>query len=164
MRSRHRASIRAALWASWLLFLAGLALPAFRATQVGRDPEYVLGIFALALGPMALLDGHYAWLANPLLLISWLCTTKQMREAAQFLAALAFIIAGTFLLGGTLSDGGSGELRYRVSIGYFAWLASILCAALAGLIPEERPETPPATISALMGPISERPPPSGKPQ
>lgn len=117
------------------LFAGSLALPAY---SIGCGGAF-LGIFAFLLGPVDLLAFHPFWLANPLLLGSWLMLGKQSRLPALAFAVAAGAAASAFWFGENkvVIAGASCPSTYVVLSGYFVWLASIgtqlLAAALAHL-------------------------------
>jgi hypothetical protein len=116
--------------ASVVLFFLSLALPAIRPAVGGAQ----FGIFAFLLGPIGLFAGHFSWLANPLLWLAWRQFNKNEQGVTLFLAAFSLLIALSFLLGKTIAVGSSGEYPYRVLIGYYVWIASIVAALAAPLV------------------------------
>ncbi|WP_454858179.1 hypothetical protein [Rhizobium binxianense] len=134
--TRARAHPAIAEWTllivSLLLYALCLAQPAYRSGVAGRL-EVTPGWLALLTGWMAVTSGMIAWLANPLLLASWVLVAFQ-RRAALFTAAAAMLLALSFLLHEQImvdEAGNYGPLGHD-GAGYWCWLASIgltLCAA-----------------------------------
>jgi hypothetical protein len=92
----------------------------------------VCGLYALILGPLALLASEFSWLANIFLWGAWLAR-KKPKTLPVALAILALIVAGTFLLGHLVIPGRSNQ-NYIVGPGYWLWLASMVLAGASALI------------------------------
>ena len=92
----------------------------------------VCGLYALILGPLALLASEFSWLANILLWGAWL-VRKKPKTLPVVLAILAIIVAGGFLLGHTVIVGSSGKIPFKVGLGYWLWLASMVLAGASAL-------------------------------
>jgi len=114
---------RSLMFGSLGLFACSLALPAYSIGCGGVFP----GIFALLLGPIDLLALHLPWVANPLLLFSWLALRKHSSVPALALAVLAAGAAAMFWFGENkvVIAGASCSSKYIVLSGYFVWLMSI---------------------------------------
>ena len=123
-----------------LLFVLSLILPAYRLAHddpVKSDPAIIL----LLVGWMGLAYGTYAWLANPLLLLS--CTfmaTRWTRPIAISTGLLALGTALCFQRQTTIIRDEAGNYDTIVSYGpaYFVWITSmatlVLGAVLASLL------------------------------
>ena len=84
---------------------------------------------------MGIFYGVLAWLANPLLLLSWiLCLTDELR-AAFIASAAALLLAMSFLLHSTIvaSEAPTYEAVTGYGLGYWLWLASMLIMAVGTL-------------------------------
>ncbi|MBG9377906.1 hypothetical protein I5907_16820 [Panacibacter sp. DH6] len=86
-------------------------------------------IEALLIGWLAMSTGGaaIAWLANPLLIVSWVLLTKNKKSAWLFsLTALLFCIS--FLKFQTIIENEAGHYNpiKRIGLGYWLWLSSCL--------------------------------------
>lgn len=86
-----------------------------------------LGFVLLLIGWLGLSES-IAWLANPLLLTSWILVRTERYVAAAIFAALAIASMLSFLgVNVTLVDEGGGRASVnRVGLGYWLWLSSAL--------------------------------------
>ncbi len=121
---------------SGLLFVLSLALYALSFTlpafvTLYQATETTPGYLAFLIGPLGIVAGHLAWFANPLLWFSWATRMSSRSERSFNTAILAFVLAASFLFYETVPSGSAGDYPFRVSIGYFVWLASIGAAALS---------------------------------
>jgi len=91
------------------------------------------GLEALILGPLGLLVGQSSWLANIFLWGAWL-VRKKPKTLPVVLAIFALIVAGGFLLGHTVVVVSSGEIPFKVGLGYWLWVASMVLAGASALI------------------------------
>lgn len=136
MPSRRKWS-RALLLCSFIAYAACLALPAF---WTGKDAtQAVDGANALVFGPIALIQGHMTWLANPLLWASWIQRYRGKAQQAAVFASLSMLIALTFFLHEPISTdfgrftGPVPSFTFRIGSGYYTWLVSIGLAGLSAL-------------------------------
>jgi hypothetical protein len=137
-------------WLSWLsiaLFVGSLGLPAYQVDYYGKSESHS-GLESLLLGPVGFFAGHFSWLANPLLLGSWVKRTGRDSGLAFVLASLALIAASMFTLGNKIAQGGAGEFSYHVDIGFHLWLASMVAAGVAALIYVHQDISTPTKIAA----------------
>lgn len=92
---------------------------------------------ALAFGWLGVFTGGagITWLANPLLVISWIFLERQ-KKAAWLLALMAFIISSSFLTFPIIIEDEAGHFGNitKVSSGYWLWLASCCTTFLGCLI------------------------------
>ena len=117
--------------ASIALFVGSLFLRAFGtypgmwALGLGWFQMFVVG----SVGPFV----AFAWLANPLLLFSWIGVFVRAPRWPLPLAAAAFVLAGGFMFGSVAltSESGSAEPIGARGAGYALWLASTVCAVIA---------------------------------
>lgn len=115
------------------LYALSLVLPGYRASG---DSYY--GFFCLLLGPIGLFGGHFSWIANPLLVFSWMRFTSGAAASALALAVTALLMALTFLFEDKIPVGSSGEFSFEIGMGYWVWLTSVALAVLAAIDSQAR--------------------------
>ena len=119
---------------SVLLFLASLTQPAYY--LAGDNPESWSASWGLLLiGWMGVFYGVFAWVANPLLLLSWfLCLRGELR-AAWIASTAAALLALSFLLHSTIvaDEVPTYKAVTGYGAGYWLWLASMLIMAAGAL-------------------------------
>lgn len=117
---------------SALLFVAGLALPAYTVQGAG-GPEVVPAFLELAIGGLGLAYGYYEWLANPLLFVTWfLMLTRRYKRAAVAGVAAALISAGFLIRHDMLiSEAPTYGRVLGYHAGYWLWVASCTVAGLS---------------------------------
>jgi len=83
------------LWISLPAYAGSLALPAYLTDTdaPGRSLEHY-GLEAFLLEPIGVVDGQISWLANPLLLVSWVRRAQARPWASFFLAIIALCPSG----------------------------------------------------------------------
>ena len=112
---------------SFTLFVASLTQDGFYIA--GDNPRAWSSCFGLLLvGWMAVLDGVWAWLANPALALTWLLMCiRRTRVIALGFGFAALGLALSFLRHPQiLSDEGGGHSRITgYGVGYWLWIASI---------------------------------------
>jgi hypothetical protein len=135
----NQASPRGANWlsdallaASVVAFFVSLGLPAYRTGYNEMDNAH-FGIEALILGPIGLITGQVAWLANPFLWGTWFVRKSALTRQTVAVAVIALLIAGAFPLGNNVAVGSAGETPFRVAPGYFVWLLSMVLTAVSAL-------------------------------
>jgi len=119
-----RALRRIVLIVSIALFVASLTQKCYCTTSYCGD-----SFFIFLFGPL----GFYlslagaTWLANPLLITSWIKVSKEPK-LSFWTSLLAATISLSFLLFKNVMDNENGDLREIVSysLGYWLWLASCL--------------------------------------
>jgi hypothetical protein len=116
---------------SLTVFALSLGFEAF-----SNGHEAVPGWACLALGWWGLVGGCYAWLANPLIVFSWVMRAAQ-QGVSMAAAALAVVFMFSFLGAETVvtNTAGMQDRITHVGIGYWLWLAGgilALGAALSG--------------------------------
>jgi hypothetical protein len=119
---------------SILLFLASLTQDAYY--LAGDNPEAWAASWGLLLiGWMGVYFGVFAWLANPLLLLSWMLFLRRKFGAAFVGSAAALLFALSFLLHSTIvaSEAPTYEPVTGYGLGYWLWLASMLIMAAGTL-------------------------------
>jgi hypothetical protein len=137
--ARSNTASNALFVASLLTYLAALALPAYR-TGYNDMRQIQHGYEALLFGPLGILVGQISWFANPFLLAAWSARKRPLRRHAVALALIALAIGSSFLLGKTVAHGDAGEIPYKVAIGFYVWLASMVLAAAAALLYTHAPK------------------------
>jgi hypothetical protein len=107
---------------SIILFLVSLTQKCYCTTSQCGD-----SILAFALGWAGMFSGGaaLAWLANPLLFLSWRMLKKKL-QAAMFLSVFATLLALSFLLFDHVIDNEAGHHHKIVSYkaGYWFWVSS----------------------------------------
>jgi hypothetical protein len=121
---------------SILIFVISLTQPAYYIDRADYD-AWANSFYLLIFGWSGLLAGGaaFAWLANPLILLSWiLFFTKP--KAALILSLLATLFAISFLFFNTIIS--SEETSYSTitarKAGYWLWLLSIALFSIASTI------------------------------
>ena len=129
---------------SWLarvslaMYVICLFLPAYRTTERQQH----LGIEALLAGPWGIFSGHFSWLANLFLLLSFTKRAGQTRQRPLLLSTVALLLALTFLLKEDIPVGVQGYFSYSAGVGYYVWLSSIALAVLAAYLSSTPAEIP----------------------
>lgn len=111
---------------SAIIFVIAMTQPAFY--QIRRDDMVIGSAMCLAIGAMGLLAGYFEWLANPLILFSWIAALRGRRYQSAVSATLALILMGAFLFHSTMSYP-LYEREPNVPIvghglGYWLWMVS----------------------------------------
>ena len=117
---------------SILAFLGALPLTAF--IQAKADEPFVYSRHLLLLGSIGLVFGYVEWLANPLLLWSWIASYFNRPRASGLAAICAFGFELMFLRRHYISwDPGSGRTVFISSLGpgYWLWLVSTCIMIIA---------------------------------
>jgi hypothetical protein len=86
---------------SAIIFIIAMTQPAFYQTR--RDDTVIGSAMCLAIGGMGLLAGYFEWIANPLLLYSWIAGFRGRRYQAAVSATIAFVFTVFFLFRSTMS-------------------------------------------------------------
>lgn len=112
---------------SMVLFGLSLCKNAYYAAYAVGQSQPMHALQALLIGWMTLFSGRIAWLANPLLVMSWSRLFTGRYESAAAWSFAAFVAAASFLLQSQVwldEAGDIGTITAR-SAGYWLWLASI---------------------------------------
>lgn len=125
---------------SWslLLYLAACCMPVLTFTK-GTSNDVWPGIAAAGMGWLGIFVGEFAWLANPLWLLSTILTwTQRLRMFAIALAGMALLLGLTALrLQGKVVPGDEGGVTTStitgVHSGAYIWLASLVLQLAASL-------------------------------
>jgi hypothetical protein len=110
--------------------------PGFYVVQGNEPPKpWIEGFWLLVFGPWALLQGIVAWLANPVLFVSWVATARQKHGAALVFSLMALGLGFSFFLhqDSNFHDGSGTNTIGHTALGYWLWIASMVTAALAVL-------------------------------
>jgi hypothetical protein len=128
-------SVRYLLLLSMALFALSLAQDGF--TIEGPNPRaWSSGGGVLLVGWLGLLyDGVWAWLANPMVMLSWALLKLRRSMSALVCAIAACVLALTFLRVRfiTVSEAPTTAPIATLESGYWIWIASMCVAALAAL-------------------------------
>ena len=119
---------------SVLVFLASLTQDAYY--LAGDNPDaWATSWGVLLVGWMGIFYGVFAWLANPLLLLSWILCLRGELRAALIISAAAVLFALSFLLHSTIvaSEAPTYRAVTGYGVGYWLWLASMLIMAAGTL-------------------------------
>jgi hypothetical protein len=111
---------------SAITFVIAMTQPAYYQTRSG---ETVIGsAMCLKIGAMGLLAGYFEWIANPLLLFSWIAAICGRRYQAAISSTIALIFIASFLFRSKMTY----PLYQREStvpivghgLGYWLWMLS----------------------------------------
>jgi len=125
---------------SVVIFAAAMTQPAFYQNRAAEPVTH--SIWLLLSGFMGVLIGYFEWIANPLIVYSWICARrKHIREALlTSIAATALILS--FLLRKKMDWPGVATDTHPdiqgCAAGYWLWLASALAMVIgsgAELVP-----------------------------
>jgi hypothetical protein len=125
---------RIALTLSVILFAASLTEEAFCVSGICSDwPGWSILLFGAL--------GHASWFANPLLGASWIASLFSRRVPALILALAALVLAGSFLFETSVVTNEAGMANPVTGLreGYWLWLASMVCAVIAGVLARKVP-------------------------
>ena len=100
--------------------------------------EYFSGLLSLIFGWIGILMLHipaFPWLANPILLASWVLFKKKPKTS-NILSIIAFILMLSFLLVDEIIDNEGGTTAKVISygLGYWLWVLSSLIMIAGNLI------------------------------
>lgn len=113
-----------------LLFILSLFFNCF-CTYKGCVPS----VDALVLGWVELFDGDFVWLANPLLIISWILLGMN-KKGGMVLALLASLFSLSFLFYHTVLEDEAGNMGTikNLSTGYWLWVGSCVVTYVGALV------------------------------
>jgi|GEM_PF-640050 len=120
---------------SLILFLASLSQNAFFVTNM-RESIGSFGLIAFLLGWMNIYGAGISWIANPLLLTSWITLFSKKWKSPMILSFFAVLFSLSFLLFHEIStnEGGSKSKIIAYDFGYRLWLASCTINFIGNLI------------------------------
>lgn len=134
---------RLVLLISVALFITSLALPAVF-TQKGSE---MYGLACFLLGWADLSGDGTSWLANPVLLFSWIFLLVKQPKIAAFLGLISVGLALYYFTETeiTVNEAGHKSPITSYGLGYYLWLASCVTMLVGSLIllkskPENTPE------------------------
>jgi hypothetical protein len=133
------------------LFLVGMTQPAFN-QDLQSDPAPMAGGL-LAIGWMGILVGYFEWIANPLMLFSWISAFFRRYSQAAVGAAVAFVVILSFLRHSNMVwPGDNGEKTATITgydPGYWLWLASAAVMAIGSGLSHwaQRSENPSSAVA-----------------
>lgn len=103
------------------------------------DRDCVSSAYVFIVGPIAMLTGGAAltWLANPILLISWI-KYRSKSKTSLYCSIIATLISLSFLIFNEIIADEAGNFRQIISyrLGYWLWLASCLVMVIGNLFKE----------------------------
>ena len=116
---------------SVILFVVSLTQKTFCIDGV-CEARGILNLFTGWLGVIYTKGGSNAWLANPLLILSWFFLTRRPKLALTF-SLLAFFFALRFYFQETIIKNEAGMIGKITNYksGYWFWLSSIVVVVLA---------------------------------
>jgi hypothetical protein len=128
--------------ASVLLYIASLFAPAFALGSAG-DKTFGPGWFVLAFGWFTCIfpTPACAWLANPLLLFSWITSGK---KKSLWFATIALLLAGVFYVASLFNARiatADAEYEYRVQLGYWIWVSAIFLQVVNEILMRSKEKT-----------------------
>jgi hypothetical protein len=144
---------------SLALFLLSLCIPSARFLQnPGTDSAHVFdraGLTMLLMSLLGPLQGNFALLANPLLLVGWLMISAQKYRGAAITLFIAFLFTlqtSSLRSHKIYEDEGGVNFSYMIHLlpGWWVWLLSILFPLAAAIyfkwfapkLPAPPPPTP----------------------
>ena len=127
-------------------FLPALHLVGKANTQ--GEQSTMVGLMAFIMAFFAMLEGQFAWLANPLWLVAILLLAVQRNRVALLASVLAILVAQhTWAVVGTEINGDEGGVRkYLVTslgLGFWLWVFSFAVIAALALKPQPAPQPAP---------------------
>lgn len=129
--SESRWSVKLGLFASILLYSICLAFPAYN-VEGPEGPRDVHSLLELAIGWLGIFYGILDWLANPLLLLTWILLALRHYKRAVAAAFASTFFAACFLARTTvvISEAPTYGRILSYHVGYWLWLASSIMALL----------------------------------
>jgi hypothetical protein len=122
---------------SIILYISCLFFDSFQIAGVEKPfaPSYEM----FQVGWIAVLSGMLAWLANPLLYISWFFALLDKDKVTLITSMVAMALALSFMLHDTIVVKKTGETVATAAIvgyglGYWLWLASAVFMALGSIV------------------------------
>ena len=133
------------------LYIACLFFESFQIA--GVETPYSPSYEMFKVGWLALLSGMVAWLANPLLYLSWFFAILSKDKVTMVTSVLAAALALSFMLHDTIVVGTNPAKQAAIvgyGLGYWLWLASALTMGVGSMIIliRNRPSLPPPAVRA----------------
>jgi hypothetical protein len=132
------------LWASVIIYLACLPLRGLcvdHSCEGGFGPGIAMvafGWLGLFWGLVASNPGNATWLANPLLLLSWILLFRgRAMMIARASSGAAVFVGALLLLADTIGPFNEENGITHITgypLGYWLWLTSMLCAFIAAML------------------------------
>lgn len=121
--------------ASLLLLLFSLTGHAYYVEGTG-DSVGSFGLVAFLLGWVNMLEAGIAWLANPILLLSWILLFNRRIKASLVLGIVALLFSLSFLLFDEVvaNEGGGKREIVGYGRGYWLWVSSCVVNLLGSLV------------------------------
>ncbi|AQX08543.1 hypothetical protein [Elizabethkingia ursingii] len=120
-----------------LTLIISIALFVASLTQiaVNMGNDYMLSIACLLLGWAEVFEGGIAWLANPLLFISWFLLLIKQPKISLPLSLITFFLSLSYLSASTITvnEGGGKAAITSYGLGYYLWLASSISLFIGSL-------------------------------
>lgn len=116
---------------SAVIFVIAMTQPAY---YQARTNDMVVGsAMCLAIGAMGVTAGFFEWIANPLLLFSWIAGFRGRRYQAAISATMALVLIAIFLsrsiIDYPLRQGGPTPI-VGCGLGYWLWMLSAAIMAI----------------------------------
>ncbi|NJB82800.1 hypothetical protein [Wenyingzhuangia aestuarii] len=120
---------------SLILFLTSLSQNTFLVTN-GRESIGSFGLMAFLFGWMNIYGAGISWIANPLLLSSWITLFTKKWKLPMILSFLAMLFSLSFLLFHEVvtNEGGGKSRIIAYDFGYKLWLSSCIINFFGNLI------------------------------
>lgn len=125
------------LWVlSLFIYCTSLMLPTFCTTS--RCADYFDGLMAAFTGWLGVLvvgDIYYAWLANPIFIVT-ITLTRKYPVVSIFLSLIAVLFSSILLRGGKilLNEGGQFAFITKLQAGYWMWFLSIVLLLASSVV------------------------------
>ncbi|WP_407534988.1 hypothetical protein [Elizabethkingia miricola] len=118
-----------------LIISIALFIASLTQTAVNMGSDYMLSIACLLLGWAEVFEGGIAWLANPLLFISWFLLLIKQPKISLPLSLITFFLSLSYLSVSTITvnEGGGKAAITSYSLGYYLWLASSISLFIGSL-------------------------------
>lgn len=117
------------------LFAISLFLTPF--TLFGENPDpWPIGLWCILFGWTILATGAgISWLANPLVILTWIMFSKNIKAAA-WLSLFALIFSSSFLFADEIIANEAGTYRKiaHIGIGYYFWFISNFISFLSSVL------------------------------
>ena len=138
--------------ACWLVACCLPALNLLGKANTQGEQSTMVGVLAFIMAFFAMLEGQFAWLANPLWFVAMVLVAVGLNRAALITSVLAILMAQhTWMVVGTEINGDEGGIKkYLVTSlgpGFWLWVFSfVLIAAVAAVAvrPQAAPQSAPA--------------------
>jgi len=116
----------------------------------GPDPRaWAAGWLLAAFGWLGILAGVFTWIANPLLVASWICAFQKRKNISMFLSGASVLLMLSFLWRRTIITSEAPTYSRIISYqpGYWLWLGSAIVAFSGILLLPQSKKRPDRTDS-----------------